>query len=121
MKNIIFKSGGLFAVLCILCLSFASCDGEYVLPEAGSIADATLPSADFSFSQTDPEDYRVVTFSNQSVSATDVTWDFGTGDSSTEKNPDYTYAAGEGVYTVTMTVSDKEWSIRCCNERYRNY
>ena len=107
MKNIIFKTGGLFAVLAIMCLAFASCEGEYPLPEAGSIADATLPSADFGFAQTDPEDYRVVSFSDQSASATDVTWDFGTGDTSTEKNPDYTYEAGEGTYTVTMTVSDK--------------
>jgi len=107
MKNILFRTKGIFAIICTLCIVMTSCEGEYVLPEAGSIADATLPSADFSFSQTDPEDFRVVTFADQSNSATDVMWDFGTGDTSTERNPSYIYEAGEGTYTVTMTVSDK--------------
>lgn len=107
MKNIIFKAGGLFSVLFIMSLCFASCSNEFPLPEAGSIADATLPSADFGFSQSDAVDFRIVSFSNQSASATDVEWDFGTGDTSTDKDPLYTYEAGEGVYTVTMTVSDK--------------
>ncbi len=107
MKNIIFKTAGLFSVLLVFGLTFTACEGAFPLPEAGSIADNTLPSADFGYSQTDPEDFRVVSFSNQSVSATDVTWNFGTGDSSTDSNPAYTYEAGEGTYTVTMTVSDK--------------
>lgn len=106
MKYTLLKAGGLFSLLVILCLSFVSCEGEFPLPEAGSIADATLPMAAFSYSQTDPEDFRVVSFSNESVSATDFTWDFGTGDSSTESNPTYTFD-GEGTFTVTMTVSDK--------------
>jgi PKD repeat protein len=108
MKYITLKTGGIFSLLFILGLAFVSCEGEYPLPEAGSIEDATLPRADFSASQSNIlEDYRIVTFTNQSVSSTDVTWDFGTGDTSTESNPTYTFEDGEGTYSVTMTVSDK--------------
>lgn len=106
MKNINFKTGGLFSLLFMFCFAFTSCDFEYDLPEAGSIADATLPNAAFSFSQTDPEDFRVVSFANESVSATTYAWDFGNGDMSTEANPAYTFEAGEGTYTVTLTVTD---------------
>jgi len=106
MNSFIYKTGGLLSLLFILCLGFVSCDYEFDLPEAGSIADATLPVAAFSFSQTDPEDFRVVSFSNTSVSSTDFAWDFGNGDTSTEANPSYTFE-GEGTYTVTLTSSDK--------------
>jgi len=107
MKSISLKNGKLLTMLFILCLSFTACDTEFPLPEAGSLEDKTLPSADFSFSQTDPEDFRVVSFSNESSSATMFSWDFGAdGATSTDRDPSNTYAAGEGEYTVTLTVSD---------------
>jgi len=87
-------------------VGFNSCDFEYELPESGSIADETLPKAGFSFSQSDPEDFKIVSFSNESASATTFAWDFGTGDTSTDANPTYTYEGGEGVYTVTLSSSD---------------
>lgn len=105
MKSILYKTRGPLLLVVIFCFSLVSCEFDFALPEAGSIADATLPSANFSHSQTDPEDYRVVTFSNESASATEFSWDFGTGDNSTDKNPSYTYD-GEGSYTVTLTVND---------------
>lgn len=46
-----------------------------------------------------------VTFTNQSSGATTYSWDFGDGGSSTDENPEYTYAA-EGTYSVSLTVSD---------------
>lgn len=106
MKSIIYKSGGLLLLLFIFSVGFVSCDFEFDLPEAGSLADATPPAAAFSFSQTDPEDFRIVSFSNESVSATDYSWNFGNGESSTDANPSYTFD-GEGTYTVTLTSSDK--------------
>lgn len=106
MNSFKYKIGGLLSLLFIFCLGFVSCDYEFDLPEAGSIADATLPVASFSFSQTDPEDFRVVSFSNTSVSSTDFAWNFGNGDTSTDANPSYTFD-GEGTYTVTLTSSDK--------------
>lgn len=105
MKSIIYKTGGLLSMLFILSVGFVSCDFEYALPEAGSIADATPPSASFSYSQTDPEDWRVVSFSNESGSAISYLWDFGTGDTSTDANPSYRFE-GEGTYTVTLTSTD---------------
>jgi len=105
MKSILYKTGKLLTLLFILGFTFGSCDFEFELPEEGSIADATLPSAGFSFSQTDPEDFRVVTFSNESSSATMFNWDFGSG-SSTAKDPSYTFEDGEGTYTVSLTISD---------------
>ncbi len=105
MISIIKTTAGILSMMVIMALAFVSCDYEFELPEAGSIADATPPRAAFSASQTDPEDFRIVSFSNESVSATTYAWDFGTGDSSTEANPMYTYE-GEGTYTVTLTSSD---------------
>ncbi len=106
MKTSSIKIGvPLTALFTFICLT--SCDFDFVLPEAGSIADATLPSAAFSFSQTSPDDFRIVTFTNESASSTDFSWDFGTGDTSTESDPSYLFEAGEGTYTVTLTVSDK--------------
>lgn len=100
------KALGFGLLLCGMLVFLNSCDFAFDLPEAGSIDDATLPSADFSFSQTDPEDFRIVTFTNESNSATEFSWDFGTGDSSPEKNPIYTFQAGEGTYTVSLSVGD---------------
>jgi PKD repeat protein len=94
----------------VLLLSFGlfiSCEDE-IYPEAGSIADKTPPVAAFSASQNEgPEDeWKTVSFKNQSVSATDYSWDFGDGNASTSFEPDNTYS-GEGTYTVTLVASDK--------------
>jgi len=104
MKSILYKAGGIFSLLFILSIAFVSCDFEYDLPEAGSIADETPPMAGFSFAQTDQEDFRVVSFTNESVSATEYAWNFG-GDTSTEEHPSYTFA-DEGTYTITLSVKD---------------
>lgn len=91
---------------CLLLISFVtlSCEEED-LPEEGSIPDLTPPSASFAFSASDG-DYRTVSFSNQSVSATDYSWDFGDGTTSTEINPSHTYSA-DGTYSVSLTSTDK--------------
>ena len=106
MKSILYRTGGFLLMVFFVSITFSSCDFEFDLPEAGSIADATPPMADFSFAQTDPEDFRIVSFTSTGVSATDFSWDFGTGDTSNSENPSYTYE-GEGKYTVTLSVSDK--------------
>ena len=94
----------------VLLLSFGlfiSCEDE-IYPEAGSIADKTPPVAAFSASQNEgPEDeWKTVSFKNQSVSATDYSWDFGDGNASASFEPDNIYS-GEGTYTVTLVASDK--------------
>jgi len=89
----------------IVSISLTSCDYEFELPEAGSIADATLPSADFSVKQGDAIAWETYTFANLSRSATTYEWDFGDGNTSTDLDGVNTYP-GEGTFTVTLTASD---------------
>lgn len=53
-----------------------------------------------------------VTFTNTSLNATSYSWDFGDGNTSTDENPEHTYAA-DGSYEVTLTAfaSGQEESI----------
>lgn len=84
-----------------------SCEEE-IYPEAGSIADKTPPQANFTASQLEgPDDtWKSVKFSNKSSSATDFSWNFGNGKSSTEFEPTTSYP-DEGTYTISLTASDK--------------
>lgn len=82
---------------------YSGCDEE--LPAAGSLVDETPPVAAFSFTQGE-NNYLSVAFTNESISATDYLWDFGDGNTSTEKEPTNVYAA-DGDYTVSLTASDK--------------
>ncbi|MGB5383183.1 MAG: PKD domain-containing protein [Lutimonas sp.] len=84
----------------------ASCEDyfEFDLPEAGSKPDTALPSADFSY-MPDANDYKTVLFTDLSIESTKYLWDFGGGVSSTQQDPSHTFP-GEGVYPVTLTVSD---------------
>jgi len=65
------------------------------------------PTADFSYAANGLE----VTFSDLSSdldgSMVGWSWDFGDGNSSTEQNPVYTYAASDS-YSVTLTASDDD-------------
>lgn len=82
---------------------FTSCN-ELEYPEAGSIPDKTPPSANYGLVVSDTS-YRAINFSNFSISATDYVWDFGNGQTSTEKNPFMYYE--DGRYLVSLTASDK--------------
>lgn len=82
----------------------ASCVDD-TLPGAGSIQDVTPPNAGFSYSG-DPTDQLKVVFTNQSQSATDFSWNFGDGNTSSDENPSNTYEAF-GKYTVTLEAVDK--------------
>lgn len=82
---------------------FSSCN-ELEYPEAGSIADKTPPQAAFGYVTSDTS-YKEIAFTNFSISATDYSWDFGNGQTSTEKNPSMRYE--DGRYLVSLTCSDK--------------
>ncbi|MEM9918446.1 MAG: PKD domain-containing protein [Bacteroidota bacterium] len=92
-------------LLLLLCTFIASCDFGYDLPEANSIPDATPPSAAFDFKPNDA-DFLTVEFTNLSGSSTDYSWDFGDDATSTDEEPNHTYAE-VGTYTVTLVASDK--------------
>ncbi|MBK7409846.1 MAG: PKD domain-containing protein [Saprospirales bacterium] len=67
------------------------------LPEIPS----TVPAAGFSYAKNGLE----VTFTNTSTNSTSYMWDFGDGNTSTDKDPVHTYAAAD-AYTVTLTAMD---------------
>ncbi|WP_299670390.1 hypothetical protein [uncultured Polaribacter sp.] len=117
-------------VLSVFALIFVvSCEEafEFDLPETGSIADATLPSANFSTAP-NPENFKIIKFTNASSEATNYVWDFGEngvvcdtttvngvhgvivcGDESTSTEIDVSFVkfnAGEGDYQVTLTALD---------------
>jgi len=95
-------------MIMVIAVSFTACDMAYELPEANSKPDETPPSAYFTYAQGQgaAEEWKDYTFSNLSNSATDFVWDFGDGNTSTDKDGKNTYA-GEGTYTVILTASDK--------------
>lgn len=68
------------------------------------------PQADFSFSCSDLS----CSFTDQSHdndgTVTAWSWDFGTGDSSTESNPTYAFTA-QGTYPVTLSVTDDDGAV----------
>ncbi len=99
-----FRSG---VLVIALMTAFVSCDYEFELPEANSIADLTAPTANFSYASTSGDDdaWKTIKFSNLSASATDFSWDFGSGGTSTDKEPEFTFP-DEGTYPVTLTASD---------------
>lgn len=98
IKKILFAS-----LILLLTFSMSSCE-DNTLPEAGSKPDLTPPSAKFSYAAS-PVDYREITFTNESISALDYTWDFGGGNTSTDTNPVFTFS-GEGTFSVSLTAKD---------------
>ncbi|MCU4174554.1 PKD domain-containing protein [Carboxylicivirga sp. N1Y90] len=78
---------------------------KYELPEAGSKPDLSPPVASFAYLP-NAEDFRTVEFNNTSIESIKYEWDFGGGNTSTEKDPSYTFEAGEGTYPVTLTAID---------------
>ena len=108
MKNILkYNKLSLLTLLGFFSIAIISCDFEYDLPEANSIADQTPPQADFQSAQGVgvAEEWKDYTFSNLSTSATTYLWDFGDGNTSTSVDAMNTYP-GEGTFTVTLTASD---------------
>lgn len=108
MKNILkYNKLSLLTLLGVFLIAIISCDFEYDLPEANSIADQTPPQADFQSAQGVgvAEEWKDYTFSNLSTSATTYLWDFGDGNTSTSVDAMNTYP-GEGTFTVTLTASD---------------
>lgn len=99
------------AIKVMLCLSaitlMVSCEEafEYQLPEAGSLPDNSLPVANFDYIP-DAVNFRKINFNNLSFESIKYEWDFGGGNTSTDKDPSYTFADGEGTYAVTLTALD---------------
>lgn len=98
------------AMRLFLCFSlvflFNGCEKfEFELPESNSIPDTIFPTANFSYAST-LEDFKTVKFTNLSAESIYYEWDFGGGNTSSEKDPIFTFEQGEGTYPVTLTASD---------------
>jgi len=84
------KAGLLFAAFTIIAAS--SCKKEDPIPDD--------PIASFQFAVSEA-DYLEVTFTNYSQNAETYTWNFGDGQTSTEKDPVHVYAEG-GSYEISL-------------------
>ncbi|MCO6496667.1 MAG: PKD domain-containing protein [Chitinophagaceae bacterium] len=63
------------------------------------------PTASFNFNPIQPEENKPTLFTNLSVGAVSYLWNFGDGDTSTEKNPQHTFPA-TGTYNVCLTATN---------------
>ena len=111
MKNKVnnFRKTTMLLVSALATILFVSCVGDELfrdeLPASNSKADTIFPEANFSYSST-LDDFRTIKFTNLSTEANKFEWDFGNGNISTEKDPTFTFDAGEGTYPVSLTASD---------------
>ena len=105
-KNIVRKALSVFLCFSIV-LFIVGCEDmfKFDLPEANSIPDTEFPVANFSYASA-LEDFKTIKFNNLSTEAINYAWDFGGGNTSTDKDPIFTFEAGEGTYPVTLTASD---------------
>ena len=65
-----------------------------------------LPVANFTTNVSEGYAPLSVQFNNKAENAVSFNWDFGNGDTSTEKNPVHTYSTA-GIYTVNLTASNE--------------
>jgi len=111
MKNKanIFSKTKLLLLGIVVATFVVSCVGSDAfrddLPETGSKPDTVFPEANFDYTASQ-DDFREINFLDLSSEANSYAWDFGGGATSTERDPQYTFAAGEGTYPVTLTASD---------------
>ena len=105
-KYIFRKAVRLFLCFSIVFL-FNGCEDQFkhLLPDSNSISDTVFPSANFSYASS-LEDFRTIKFTNLSNESINYMWDFGGGNTSNEKDPTFTFEAGEGTYPVTLASSD---------------
>jgi len=66
-----------------------------------------LPVADFTFSGAGGDAPCTVTFTNKSTDGQSYNWDFGDGETSTDKNPQHIFTSG-GTFTVQLTATNTE-------------
>ena len=81
------------------------------------------PSASILADKTEVEINESITFSNHSTNAVTYLWDFGDGQTSTERDPVHAYTTA-GDYTVTMTAyskKEKSSSTHTANIRVTDY
>lgn len=110
------KTYGYAIITVVFFMTFTlSCDDfdRFEVPEENSIADATPPEANFVAIQgegLENDEWKDYTFANGSTGATSYQWNFGDGNTATDFEPVHTFA-GEGTYTVSLTIEDNLGAI----------
>ncbi len=108
MKNLLnkFQRTTLLCLLVLATIFFVGCEKqfEFDLPESGSKIDNEFPTANFSYASTS-DDFKTIKFTNLSFEAIKFEWDFGSGNTSTEEDPLFTFP-DEGTYPVKLVASD---------------
>lgn len=92
--SVSYSSPGVYTVT----LTVQNPAGNNAVTKTDVITVYTVPTAGF----TRNINANAVTFNNTSANATEYTWEFGDGITSSQANPTHTYAA-DGTYTVKLT------------------
>ena len=93
-----YDSSGIYTVSLIVSNAY----GEDTFIHSNYITVNQSPVADFSFIQNGID---TILFSNQSIGASSLLWEFGDGDTSTQNNPTHIYTSS-ATFHVTLTVSN---------------
>lgn len=105
----IFSKTKLLLMTLISASIVASCVGDEIfrdeLPGSNSKADTVFPEANFSYASSS-DDFRTINFTNLSTESLSYSWNFGSGNTSTDQDPSFTFEAGEGTYPVELTATD---------------
>ncbi len=91
-----------FVFPALLAIAIMACDKRStpeIAPELPLVAEFSIENPNGSVNEQDP-----VLLSNKSENAVSYYWEFGNGESSTEKQPELTYGKC-GIYPITLTVT----------------
>ncbi len=103
MNHRLIKKYILSIFVLVVSLTLNACFDEgfdEFVPPSGNV-NGIQPNSLFTTS-TDADNSLTIIFRSFSTDAVSYLWDFGDGNTSTEENPDYTYATG-GLFTVQLT------------------
>jgi hypothetical protein len=100
--NYVYPSAGTYDIT--LVAINGSCRDSMRQPAA--IVVNPSPIADFDFELTGPDLTTPVIFTNTTVNGTEFNWEFGDGDSTTERDPTHQYD-GYGPYRVTLIATNQ--------------